>query len=90
MMEHTIHSLTMAFINEEVNYHAIHGVWQQDTWDALILFLQRTVDVNTATRLVEEENDPTAEDMFEEVYEKLAFIVSCDDEMDDEKYKNQH
>jgi hypothetical protein len=90
MMEHTIYFLAMAFINEEVNYHAIHGVWQEDTWGALILFLQRTVDVNTATNLVEEANNLDAEEMLEEVYEKLAHIVSCEDEMDDENYKNQH
>ena len=90
-MEHTIHSLTMAFINEEVNYHAIHGVWQEDNWGALILFLQRTVDENTATNLIVEANDlDDVAELYDTVYEQLAHLVVCEDEMDDEQYKNQH
>ena len=93
-MEHTIHSLSLAFINEQINYHAIHGVWEDDVdgmgMMAVVLFLQRTVDENTATNLVEEANDPDAESMFDEVYEKLAFLVSCEDDMGEQDYKNQH
>jgi len=89
-MEHTIHSLTMAFINEEVNYHAIHGVWQEDTWGSLTLFLQRTVDENTANWLIVEKNDlDDVAELYDTVYEQLAHLVACEDEMDDEQYKNQ-
>jgi hypothetical protein len=90
MMEHTIHTLTMAFINEEINYHAIHGVWQEDTWGALTLFLQRTVDEDTANWLIVDGGYIDVAELYDEVYEQLAHLVACEDEMDDEQYKNQH
>lgn len=100
-MEHTIHTLVMSFINEQKNYHAIHGVWEDDARDdeatyqeIVIEFLHRTIDEDTAQLLIngvivyDQYHDPIAEEDLGDAYDTLSYLFEFEPEIYDMNYKN--